>query len=346
MCLALLFLQGQTTQELFESAAQALQSNRLSEAEAGFREVLKREPNNLGALGNLGVLYSRWNRPALAVETYQRALRIAPREPGLLLNLGLAYLKLDDYSKAKPLFAKLSTPQARELFAICQLQTGEVGPAAAALEDLAKQANPSPAVHHFLALAYVKLKDEPKAQQALARLFEVLPAAQANYLEGRVWYDAALFDRALAAFEKSGNALEMGKTLISLRRPAEAGAKLRQALAENPDDVEAQYFLGALLVQENEPKPALPLLAAVIAVRPDLWGTHYYLGKAQLQLGNAKAALPLLQQAAQRAPTEAPVHYQLARALQALGRSAEAKQSFGRVARLQAQSNDRSIMMK
>jgi tetratricopeptide (TPR) repeat protein len=342
ICLALLLWQGQATPQIFADAARALQANQLTEAEAGFREVLRREPNNLGALGNLGVLYSRQNKPALAIETYLRALRLVPNEPGLLLNLGLAYLKLDDYAKAKPLFARLSTPQARELHAICQLQTGEVAAATAALEELA----PTPAVYHFLSLAYVKQKDLPRAQATLAKLYAVLPAPQAHYLEGRVWYDAALFDKALASFEASGNALEIGKTLISLRRPAEAATALRRALSENPNDVEAQYFLGALLVQENDVKAAIPLLTAVTVARPDLWGTHYYLGKAQLQLGNAKAALPLLETAAKRAPEEAPVHYQLARALQSLGRATEAKVAFARVAKLQRQSNSESIMMK
>ncbi len=341
-CLALLLWQGQTTPQVFADAAQALQANRLPEAEAGFREVLRREPNNLGALGNLGVLYSRQNKPALAIDTYQRALRLAPDEPGLLLNLGLAHLKLDDYAKAKPLFARLSTPQARELHAICQLQTGEVAAATAALEQLA----PTPAVYHFLSLAYVKQKDLPRAEATLAKLYSVLPAAQAHYLEGRVWYDAAVFDKALASFVQSGNALETGKTLISLRRSAEAVAALRRALADNPNDVEAQYFLGALLVQESDPKAAIPLLTGVTTARPDLWGTHYYLGKAQLLLGNAKAALQLLETAAKRAPDEAPVHYQLGRAFQALGRAADAKLAFAKVAKLQRQANNESIMMK
>lgn len=345
-CLALLLMQGQTTQQLFESASQALQSNRLSEAETGFLAVLKIEPQSLAALGNLGVLYSRQNRPTLAIATYLRALRLAPAEPGLLLNLGLAYLKLDRYAEAKPLFARLSTPQAQELHAICLLQTGENTLATAALERLAAGPAPSPAVYHFLSLAYVRQKNLPLAEATLAKLYASLPAAQAHYLEGRVWYDAAIFDRALASFEKSGNALETGKTLISLRRSAEAMLQLRRALEANPNDIEAQYFLGALLVQDDDPKSAIPLLTSVSLARPDLWGTHYYLGKAHLQLGNAAVALPLLRTAVQRAPKEAPVHYQLARALQKLGLAVEAKQAFARVSQLQAQSSNETIRLK
>ncbi len=359
--LALVFYQGQTvsTEQLFGTAARDLQDGRFAEAEAGFTQVLRREPNNMGALGNLGVLYSRQNRPQKAIDIYRRALRLAPNEPGILLNLGLAYMKLDDYSQAKPLFALLSRiasarqRQARELLAICQLQTGETALAISNLQQLAHGAEVSPGVYHFLALAYVKQKDLPRAEDVLAKLFANLPPAQAHYLEGRVWYDSAIFDRAMASFEKAaqadphlpGLALETGKTHVSLRHTAAALERLHLAVQQAPDP-EAQYFLGALLVQEGHYEEATPLLQAVADSRPDLWGTRYYLGKAQLALGHATAALPLLQRAAARAPGESAVQYQLARTLQALGRKAEAQQVFARVARLKARANSETIVMK
>jgi tetratricopeptide (TPR) repeat protein len=360
--LALVSYQGQSvsTEQIFGAAVRDLQAGRYAEAETGFLRVLRREPNNLGALGNLGVLYNRQNRPQKAVETYRRALGLSPNEPGLRLNLGLAYLKLDDYVNAKPLFALLAKSpgprqaQARELLAICQLQTGETALATENLQALAQAESASPGVYHFLALAYVKQKDLPRAQEVLGKLFATLPPAQAYYLEGRVWYDSALFDRARASFEKAaeadaslpGLALETGKTQVSLRNTAAAFEYLRRAVAQNPEDVEAQYFLGALLVQEGQYEEAAPLLKAVSELRPDLWGTHYYLGKAQLALGHPAAALPLLQRAARRAPEESAVHYQLARTLQALGRKAEAQQAFARVARLKTAANVETIVMK
>ena len=362
LSLALILYQGQTvsTEEVFANASRALQSKDYAQAEPGFREVLRREPNNLGALGNLGVLYSRRNLPIKAVEMYLRALRLVPNEPGLLLNLGLAYMKLEAYAKAKPLFAQLSLhpsprqQQAVELLGICQLQTGEAASAIATLEPLLSAPQPSPGVYHFLALAYVKQQRQARAQEVLDQLLARLPAAQANYLEGRVWYDAAIFDRALVSFDKAaaadaqlpGLALERGKTQLSLRNQDEAARQLRRALEQDPGDLEARYFLGALLVQRGQNEEATPLLISVREARPDLWGTSYYLGKAQLALGNAAAALPLLKTAASRAPDEAPVQYQLARALQALGRKAEAQLAFAKVSRLQSKANSESILMK
>ena len=348
----LLALAAVTTEQIFVSASQALQAGRLTEAEQGFLSVLQREPSNVGALGNLGVIYSRGDQPTKAISVYQRALKLAPAEPGLLLNLGLAHLKIDDFAQAKPLFAQLvrqpgsRQAQARELLAITQLQTGEIAAALAALTELAAAPSPSTAVLHFLALGHLKQGDKQAAAGVLDRLFALLPPARGHYLQGRVWYDAAVFDNALASYQKAaaiepalpGLALETGKTQLSLRNAPAAEKSLRAAHAASPNNAEAAYFLGALLVQNGKPAEGAPLLKQVRSQRPDLWGTSYYLGKASLALGRAAEAIPLLQEALRHSPRESAVHYQLARALQAAGRGAEAKQAFAAVRRLQSGS--------
>lgn len=332
-----------STEQVFTEATRALQRGDFRNAELGFLEVLKREPGNFGALGNLGVIYSRTDRPAKAVEIYQRARRLAPREPGLLLNLSLAYLKLDDYARAKTAAAELLTiqpsDQAAEILAIARLQTGELEAAVTVLERLAEAPRPSSGVLHFLALGYLKQQRRNDALPVMARLFEQLPPARAHYLEGRVWYDAALFEQARDSYAKAqeadpqlpGVALELGKTYVSLRDAGRAQEALRRALAQNSEDVEAKYFLGALLVQEGEGKAGLPLLEQVLTARPDLWGTHYYLGKAKVAAGRPADAIPHFEAALKLSPNEAPVQYQYARALQGAGRTEEAKRAFARV---------------
>ncbi len=94
----------------FNQALQAMQAGRYPEAEQGLVIVLKGEPDNFAALGNLGVLYSRTHRMAQAISVDQRALRIDPGDPSLLLNLGLAYLKQEQYTQASTL---LRAPQDR-----------------------------------------------------------------------------------------------------------------------------------------------------------------------------------------------------------------------------------------
>src|SRR5438132_12955260 len=87
--IAVAALAAEPVEAIFQRAVAALSAGDYASAEQGFRSVLKSEPNNIGALGNLGVVYSRANRLSDAAETYRRALRLAPSDKGLLLNLGL-----------------------------------------------------------------------------------------------------------------------------------------------------------------------------------------------------------------------------------------------------------------
>src|SRR5580700_6291236 len=138
---ALFCFQGRTdeqTEKAFVRASEALRSGDYPAAEAGFREVLRAEPNNVSAMGNLGVIYSRTLHYAKAIEIYKRALTVSPHERGILLNLGLAYLKQDDYARALPYFRTLHAMNATDgqsatLYATCLVYSGQPN---AALEVL------------------------------------------------------------------------------------------------------------------------------------------------------------------------------------------------------------------
>ncbi len=328
---------------LFRKASDSLASGDLAGAASGFRQVLKTEPDNIGALGNLGVVYSRLDRPAEAIAVYQRAMKLAPGEPGLWLNLGLAHLKQEDYAAAKPLFAKLDASraaslQSRELLATCRLYTGELALALEALETLPA----SPGVLFLRAVGELKLKRSDRARAIFDQLLGSAPPAQAQFLLGKAYAENTLFEEASAAFRKAaeldpdlaGVHLELGKTALSLRDNAGAERHLRDALTRNPNHAETAYYLGALLTVSGRDAEAIPLLEKARAARPDGWGAYYYLGRAHLQAGRATAAIPLLDKAAKLNMNEGAIYYQLARALQAAGRANEAQQARVKVAAL------------
>lgn len=194
-------------QQAFQQAAAALQRGDLPAAEKGFLEVLKAEPENLGALGNLGVVYSRQERIDDAISIYRRALKLAPNEPGLWLNLGLAYLKVDDYGSALPLFEKLNrsaraSAQSAELLASCLLQTGKAAEAAALLEPLPRTSG----TLFLLGSAYLRLKEKDRARAAFeALLTSAASPAQAHYLLGRAYNDAGQPEESRGVEEGPGS---------------------------------------------------------------------------------------------------------------------------------------------
>jgi Flp pilus assembly protein TadD len=331
---------------VFEKATAALAAQDYAGAERGFQTVLQAEPGNIGALGNLGVVYSRMHRYVQAVDVYRRALRLAPGDPQLETNLGLAYVKQERYAQALPIFEKLAEQpgdsQAQELVATCRLALGQLAPALAVLEPL-RSADPKNAgVLYMLGVAYLKMKRTEDAHSVWTQMMEAVSPAQANFLMAKAGYETGRFEEAAAYFRKTlaadpsfdGAHRELGKTLISLRDDAGARKELRQA---EPGDSEAAYFLGALLAKAGD-AAAIPLLIQAREENPDSWGVSYYLGRIYLEQGRTKEALEFLERAAKARPDEAAVQYQLGRALRKSGREAEARAAFARVKALKTTS--------
>jgi tetratricopeptide (TPR) repeat protein len=348
---AVLLLSAESAEELFKRASAALQMQNYAAAEAGFQAVLKQEPRNIGALGNLGVIYSHTQRYTQAISIYRAALKIVPNEKTLLTNLGLAYIKQEQYAEALPIFEKLakdaSNLQAHELLAMCDLSLAKYSQAVSLLIPL-QQAEPENAgVFYMSGVAYTRLKQKEEAHQAYIKMMNAVTPAQANFLMGKASYETGDFEQAAEYFRKTlqidssfdGVHRELGKTLVSLHQDEAAIEELRKA---QPNDAEALYFLGAALSQ-SKPAEAIPLLNRAKELTPDFWGPWYYLGRIALDQSRTKQAIPFLEQAAKLKPRETAIHYQLAKAFQQSGHSAEAQAEFARVKQLKGQALQKEV---
>ncbi|HZT38123.1 MAG TPA: tetratricopeptide repeat protein [Bryobacteraceae bacterium] len=353
-CVALGFA-ADTLPQIFEHAARALTAGDYRTAEAGFQTVLDRAPGHIGAMGNLGVIYSRTNRPEKAIAMYRRALRLAPDDKQLLMNLGLVYLKQESYLEARTTFNKVvsldpNNARARELLATAQLSSGRIEPALRTLEQLHAADPGNAGVLYLLGVAYLKHKEPEKAQRTLEQVIETVPPAKANFLLGRAYYESARFDDAAAHYQETlridpqypGAHLELGKTYLSERLP-QAESELRLAIQQNPNDAEAHYYLGACLAQQNRLDEAVPLLEHARDLNPGLWGAYFYLAKARLQQNQIETAISLLQSAAAMNPDEASIYYELGRALAKRGRTAEAAKAMARVREIKQQNLQREM---
>lgn len=346
---AILLLGANPQQAVFESASRALAAGDYPAAERGFQEVLKAQPNHAGALGNLGIIYSRTNRTDQAIATYRRALKVSANDTPILLNLGILYLRQEAHQKALPLFERVlatdpAHPQARQLRAVCWLYTGQLAPAIRDLETMRTRSPHDQQLLFLLGFAYLKSNDAVTAKRIFDEMFAAAGPAQAEFLLGKACYEAALFDRAEESYLKvakldpnfPGLRLELGKLYISQRRTDDAIEELQSVLKANPANEDAHYYLGGLLVQEARYDEAIPHLQEARRLKPDSWSTLFYLGKAKLRMEKLAEAVTLLQKAAALNPDESSCWYQLGRALQASGREQEALRAFARVQNLKA----------
>src|SRR5258708_3340917 len=148
-------------QAIFEQAAKDLSAGNYASAERGFEKVLAASPNQIAAMGNLGVVYQRTHRPEKAIIIYKRALQVNPKDEPILLNLGLVYFKHEDYGQAMPWFERVvglnaSNQQARQLLATCQVYLDQPEPAIKELEACRAAIPPNGGTPFLLALPYSK----------------------------------------------------------------------------------------------------------------------------------------------------------------------------------------------
>jgi tetratricopeptide (TPR) repeat protein len=343
--------QPESAQVTFEHAVQALSAGDYRAAEQGFQAVLKQQPDNVGAIGNLGILYARTNRIGQAIAEYQRALRLSPNDESILLNLGIVYLKEEAHARATPYFQKVlaidpQNRQARQLLDLCRLYTGQVQPAIRDLKALTEGDPHNDQLLFLLGFAYLKNNDSKTAHDIFNRMFEAAGPARTHFLLGKASYDAALFPQAEESFLKvfeldphfPGIHLELGKVYISERRNDDAIKQLKEALAENPNDEEANYYLGSLLVRENRYDQGIAYLERAEKSSPDSYGIYLYLGRAKLHLGQTAQAVKLLQKAVELNPDDAGTQYTLGRALKRSGQETAAAKAFERARSLDARA--------
>jgi tetratricopeptide (TPR) repeat protein len=348
LCLCgIVLMAAEPAKEIFEKAAQALSAGDYAAAERGFQAVLRQEPNQIAALANLGVIYSRTNRADQAIAAYQKALRLSPDDKPILLNLGLVYLKQEAHARALPYFERVvkldpGNLQARQLLAVSRAYTGQVRPAIQELEALHQSAPHDENILFLLGFCYLKDRNPERAKLIFQQMFDSAGPSRAQFLLGRADYEATQFSEAESAFREvlridpkfPGVHLELGKVYISLRRNDDALRELNLALQERPGDPDASYFLGGLLVQQGRDGEGIPYLERAKDAKPDFWAPYFYLGKARLRMEHPAEAVAFLERAVQLNPDDASAFYDLSRALQASGRTEEARDAMVRVREL------------
>jgi tetratricopeptide (TPR) repeat protein len=99
----------------FENGNAYVQAGEYDKAAAEFEAVLAKEPDNVSALSNLGVVYYDLQKHDQAIAQYQKALELAPEDADIHSNLAAAFVQkgqlqagLAEYQKAVGLDPELA----------------------------------------------------------------------------------------------------------------------------------------------------------------------------------------------------------------------------------------------
>ena len=87
-------------QDVAIAAQKNLRQRKYRTAEKQYQTILEKDPNNLDALSNLGVVYFRTGKIETAESTLKKALAIAPNDASVLTTLGIVHYRQSRFDEA------------------------------------------------------------------------------------------------------------------------------------------------------------------------------------------------------------------------------------------------------
>lgn len=299
-------------------------------AERIYRRLLARQPRRPSALIGLGRLLLRERRFEEAVDIWQRMVDISPRRTGPAFQLARALHRSGRLEAAVDKYLE-----------VLQLDPGHEK-AAEAVDELRGVLDPQ-GVGFDLALArqheqandwdeaeqvYWRLLDQdPQDRNALPRLAQLL-SRNSSRLEQALDLWRVIAERDAS----SPHALIQRATLLErARRPAEAEAEYRAALARAPLDASALMGLGRLTFAQAKWTIAAATFETLHKLNPKRADVLVGLGRSLQALDRADEALAAYRRVLLLDPTNANALLYSGRLLRQLGRTQEAIEAWSKV---------------
>ena len=280
---------------------------------------------------------------AKALEAWQRANQIAPKQAATLTRLGYANLESNNFDEAQNAFDAASQADENSISALigkAQLQLAQNRPQDT--ETTAKRAliiDPKSA-EAIVALGLALMRQVGKSSEAKAAFETALQGDQAAYhYQAHAWLALlalAQSDSNLAVVEGQKatklapfSALAHGNLALAYfyggeARLAEREARLAASI--NPKSPAALVALGQALLARGDVDEAARVAAQAVALDPQLAPAHYLSGIAAAGRRDYRHAISDLKESLRLAPDYLPAAAALARVYTRMGRKAEAIQ--------------------
>jgi tetratricopeptide (TPR) repeat protein len=340
-------LNAQSADQLFSSAVDAQQRGDFPTAIRDYQKLLQTHPNMGEARANLGAALAHTGQYDQAIAQYKLALPIAPDKDGVRLNLGLAYYKkgvaeteqaqgqknpqaLADLSQAVEQFQQLrklrpdgsstNDTQIAILIAYAELPAGRGPDAVATLLPLEAANAANPEFEYVLGEAQIASGSPREGAARLSKLADATQSPDAYYLAGTTYLDLndiTLARTNLEAALKLNPQLTRIYTLVGMARDksgdqAAAEPAFREAVKQNPDDFEANLYLGAILYKRRATDEAKPFLDKALQLHPNDAMARYENAMWDSNAKKYEEAAKLLESVEQSDPNWLDPHVELA----------------------------------
>ncbi len=235
------------------------------------KEFTRSYPTNSTGFLNLGTAYLRLEDFQNAVDVLLKGAKIDPSNYSIHYNLGMAYVKLGMMNDAMNCFKECLKIKPGDSYALYNLgitsfQAGNFTEAKEALQNYLK-INPNDVNARFnLALLFIKIQDFESASNHLREVIKLDPKhMQAKYNLGLALFNKKDYKSAIDTFNSY--------------------------LSSNPNDSNALYNLALSYLMEGFHTEAIKTFKKVISIDPNNAYAHYNLGYTYLLIKNRFGAL-------------------------------------------------------
>ncbi len=266
---------------LFARAIEEQQHGDYAAAISDYRKLLELRPNELQAKVNLGAALVHVQRFDEAIEAYRSALPAMKDKSPVLLDLGLAYYKKGDFEHAGQQFALLHDVRPDDvrvmiLLADCDVRTGQASAALQFLEPVQQKYSANMDFEYVLGSALIQSGRKREGFPHIEKVARAGPSADAYLLAGATLLDLNEFELARKDLEEAlrlNSSLPDIYTLVGTARDKtgdvqNAEAAFREALKRNPDDFQANLYLGAILYKRRATDEAKGYLDHALQLKP------------------------------------------------------------------------------
>ncbi len=265
--------------EAFETAFKHQQMGRFEQAETLYLDILKEDPNNIGVINMLGILYDQTTRPDLALTYMKKAAQLDPENEGLQNNLGLALISNNQVDEAITVLKKAI----------------EKGPS-------------SLDIRNSLGAAFYKAKRYSEAIECYQDILQENPNfTDAHFNLGKALQDIRQFDQAIAAYQQvlkltPNNVkalISLGSLMMDSNNLEQAEHYYQKALNINPISLEANYNLGLVYHRQGQLNKAIVKYQQVLSINPKFADAINGLGAVYSRQFRFQEAIDLYEEALQ-----------------------------------------------
>jgi tetratricopeptide (TPR) repeat protein len=345
-----MFGQNISPDQLLSRAIEEQQKGDFAAAIRDYQAVLAVRPETLAAHVNLGAALAHTGQVDAAVAQYQAALRLAPQLGSIHLDLGLAYARKGDLPDALEQYAAAHRDSPREvriaiLLGDAQTRAGKAADAIAMLTPLEPANGANPDFEYALGEALIRGGHPRDGATRVEKSAAMTKSADAWMLAGSTLLDLNEFAQARRDLD---NAMHLDPSLPGLctldgtARDKDGDAKaaepaFREALKQNPNDFDANLYLGAILYQQRNMEEAKKYLDEALELKPDSTMARYESAMWKSTSGDYQAAVEQLEKLVTDDPQWLEPHVELATLYYKLHRSADGARERQIVEKLTAQ---------